>query len=73
MVQEATDHFQEKGEGNTSVSAYFDYAKVYDKVWRAGLLHKIPYKYIKFVRNFLSGLQTRVDMGGERSSSFRLD
>ena len=78
MVQEATDHFQEKGEGNTSVSAYFDYAKAYDKVWRAGLLHKmmeleIPYRFIKFVRNFLSGRRTRVDIGGERSSSFRLD
>ena len=34
---------------------------------------EIPYRFIKFVRNFLSGRRTRVDIGGERSSSFRLD
>ena len=58
--------------------AFFDYEKAFDKVWRDGLLFKmqemnLPARYIKYVRHFLSGRKTRVEVNGRRSNTFRLD
>ena len=60
------------------MATFFDYEKAYDKVWRVGLLYKmemlnIPARFIRYVRNFLSGRKTRVDMNGIKSDPFRLD
>ena len=55
----------------------FDYAKAYDKVWRAGLLYKmqemnLPPRFIRYTRNFLSNRKTTVEIEGTRSSTFVL-
>ena len=46
-------------------------------VWRDGFLHKlialgIPWRYTRYVRNFLSGRRTMVDVNGTRSKTFIL-
>ena len=59
-------------------ATFFDYEKAYDKVWRDGLLFKmqelnIPDRFIRYVRHFLSGRKTRVEVNGVRTETFRLD
>ena len=57
---------------------FFDYEKAFDKVWREGLLFKmakmdIPPRYIKYVRQFLSGRKTKVQINGVNSNEFYLN
>ena len=77
LVQHATNKIQKKKGETVTIVTYFDYVKAYDKVWRDGLLHKmqnmnIPWRFIKYVRHFLSGRKTYVDVNGTRSTSIRL-
>ena len=58
--------------------AFFDYEKVYDKVWRDGAIHKmlelgIPSRFVKYVRNFLSGRVAQVEYNQGRSKEFMLN
>ena len=60
------------------MTTFFDYEKAYDKVWRDGLIYKmemlnITTRFIRYVRHFLSGCKTRVDINGTKSDIFRLD
>jgi len=85
LTQDATDQMQmprkkgkdkTKGE-NATVISFFDYAKAYDKVWRDGLLHKlqtlnIPWRFVKYVRSFLSSRITSVEINNVRSRKFHL-
>ena len=78
LVQHATNKIQKKKGETVTIVTYFDYAKAYDKVCQDGLLHKmqnmnIPWRFTKYVRHFLSGRKTYVDVNGTRSTSFRLD
>ena len=62
---------------NRTITTFFDYEKAYDKVWRFGLLTKmivlkIPPRYIQYVRNFLSGRRTVVEVNNVKSKSFVL-
>ena len=77
LTQSATDQIHSRKENNATVVTFFDYEKAYDKVWRDGLLHKlialgIPWRYTRYVRNFLSGRRTMVDVNGTRSKTFIL-
>jgi ribonuclease HI/exonuclease III len=76
LVQAATDEMHAK-KGNFSIVTFFDFSKAYDKVWRVGLMHKmiqkgIPYRFINYVRHFLSSRQTTVDVNGAKSKRFYL-
>ena len=86
LTQNATDQMQmprkkgkkdkKKGE-NATVVSFFDYAKAYDKVWRDGLLHKlqalnIPWRFVKYIRSFLSSRITSVEINNVRSRKFHL-
>ena len=86
LTQNATDQMQmprkkakkdkTKGE-NATVVIFFDYAKAYDKVWRDGLLHKlqalnIPWRFVKYIRSFLSSRITSVEINNVRSRKFHL-
>ena len=76
LVQAATDEMQAK-KGNFTIVTFFDFSKAYDKVWRVGLLHKmikkgIPYRFVNYVRHFLSVRQTTVDVNGTKSNRFFL-
>ena len=78
LVQQASDQFHAGGGNTRTFAAFFDYEKAYDKVWRDGLIHKmialgIPTKFIRYVRHFLSGRNTRVEVNGTRSDTFRLN
>lgn len=78
LVQQATDQIHNRNTSNRTIATFFDYAKAFDKVWRTGLLFKmqelgLPVRYIRYVRNFLSGRKTRVEVNGTRSREFRLD
>ena len=58
MTQLATDQFQGKHQSSATVITFFDYEKAYDKVWRAGLIHKmqamdLPDKFIQYTRSAL--------------------
>ena len=77
MTQLATDQIQQRCPESATAIAFFDYAKAYDKVWRAGLLHKmqemsLPPKFIRYTRNFLSNRKTTVEIDGTRSKQFIL-
>jgi len=80
LVQQATDQFHTADAKHSSrtIATFFDYEKAYDKVWRDGLITKmldlgIPQRFIKYVRHFLSGRKTQVEVNGARSPWFRLD
>ena len=78
LVQDASNQIHNIKTSNRTMVAFFDYEKAYDKVWRVGLLHKmqkmkLPARFIRFTRNFLSGRQTQVEVNGGRSKTFRLD
>ena len=78
LVQDATDNIHApKDESHQTTVCFFDYEKVYDKVWRDGLIHKmlelnIPKRFIKFVRHFLSGRRTCVEVNNKKSKEFIL-
>ena len=78
LVQHATDQIQNKDRSSKTIATFFDYEKAYDKVWRDGLIKKmldmdIPQRFIIYVRHFLSGRKTWVDVNGVKSDVFRLD
>lgn len=78
LIQEATDQIQSKEGSPRTIAAFFDYEKAFDKVWRDGLISKmldmdIPPLFIRYVRHFLSGRKTKVEVNGVRSAEFRLD
>ena len=77
LVQDATDQFNNGKTSNLTMTAFFDYAKAYDKVWREGLLHKmqvlgIPNRFVRYTRHFLSRRWTQVEINGTRSKRFLL-
>ena len=77
MTQLATDQIQARNQSSATVVTFFDYEKAYNKVWRAGLLHKmqsmeLPGKFIQYTRSFLSGRKTTVEVDGARSNQFIL-
>jgi ribonuclease HI len=60
-----------------TIAAFFDYEKAYNTVWIDGLLYKmhqmkIPYRYISYVRQFLSTRQTVVNINNVNSKEFLL-
>ena len=60
-----------------TITTFFDYEKAYDKVWRDGLLVKmddlgIPQKFTNYVRHFLSGRKTKVEVNNTKSKEFTL-
>ena len=75
LVQEASDtYLLEEGVHNAT---FFDYSKAYDMVWRDGLIYKIiqlgiPYRFIRYVRHFLSGRKTTVRINNINSKEFLL-
>ena len=74
LVQQASDQMHSSNNPRT-YATFFDYEKAYDKVWRDGLLFKmqalnIPDRFIRYVRHFLSGRKTRVEVNGVRSETF---
>ena len=76
LVQNASDNMHEKEQKRTVVT-FFDYEKAYDKVWRDGLLTKmddleIPQRFTTYVRHFLSGRKTKVEVNNARSKEFTL-
>ena len=77
LIQEATDQIHNGETSNLTMTAFFDYAKAYDKVWREGLLHKmqilgIPNRFVRYTRHFLSRRWTQVEINGTRSKRFLL-
>ena len=77
LVQAASHEMHTK-KGNFTIVTFFDFSKAYDKVWRVGLLHKmiqkgIPYRFVSYVRHFLSSRQTTVDVNGSKSKMFYLN
>jgi ribonuclease HI len=78
LTQSATDQMhQKKGEAATLVS-FYDCEKAFDKVWREGLLLKmqemgIPAKFLRYVRNFLSGRRAVVEVNNEKGDEFQLN
>ena len=79
LVQSASDQLHKpKGQSKLTLCTFFDYEKAYDKVWRDGLLYKmirleIPWRYIRYVRFFLSTRQTVVNINGVASKMFTLN
>ena len=79
MVQSASDQLHKpKGQSKLTLCTFFDYEKAYDKVWRDGLLYKmirleIPWRYIRYVRFFLSTRQTVVNINEVASKMFKLN
>lgn len=76
LVQNASDNMHEDSRKRT-VTTFFDYEKAYDKVWRDGLLAKmddlgIPQRFTNYVRHFLSGRKTRVEVNNTKSKEFTL-
>ena len=70
LVQSASDNMHESSRKRTVVT-FFDYEKAYDKVWRDGLLSKmedleIPQRFSTYVRHFLSGRKTRVEVNNTK-------
>ena len=77
LVQEASDNMHEKPKGRNTVCTFFDYNKAYDTVWRDGLLYKmvqnnIPYRFVQYIRHFLSGRKTVVSINNTHSKEFVL-
>ena len=78
LVQDATDTFHApKNDGHRTTVCFFDYEKAYDKVWRDGLISKmidldIPPRFIGYVRHFLSGRKTWVEVNDKKSEQFVL-
>ena len=78
LVQTASDRIHERENGPTTIATFFDFERAFDKVWREGLLWKmtqlgIPYRFVKYVRLFLSTRKTHVEINGERGEAFYLN
>ena len=80
LVQRATNQFHATDNEHSArtIVTFFDYEKAYDKVWRDGLITKmldmeIPHRFVSYVRHFLSGRKTTVEVNGARCPKFRLD
>ena len=78
LVQQASDQIHAKADNTRTLATFFDYEKAYNKVWRDGFIHKmnqmeIPSKFVRYVRHFLSGRNTKVEVNGMRSNTFRLN
>ena len=78
LVQMASDKLHSSKDGTTTMVTFFDFSRAYDKVWREGLLHKmikmkLPYRFIKYTRLFLSTRATFVEINGTRSNKFFLN
>ena len=61
----------------TTIIAFIDFRKAFDKVWRDGLLWKmnelgVPQRFSTYVRHFLSSRQTRVEVNNTWSKEFTL-
>ena len=77
LVQEASDNIHLPPRGRSTYATFFDYSKAYDMVWRDGLIYKmiqlgIPYRFIRYVRHFLSGRKTTVSINNTNSKEFLL-
>ena len=77
FVQEASDQLHTEERSRRLITTFFDYEKAFDKVWRDGLIHKlhqlnVPPRFIRYVRSFLAGRKTRVEVNGTRSDQFFL-
>ena len=78
LVQMASDKLHSSKDGTTTMVTFFDFSRAYDKVWREGLLHKmikmkLPYRFIKYTRLFLSTRATYVEINGTRCNKFYLN
>ena len=78
LSQSATDKIQNREKDSATLCCFFNYEMEFDKVWREGLLFKmakmdIPPRYIKYVRQFLSGRKTKVQINGVNSKEFYLN
>ena len=74
IAQEVKNAFQEK---KKVVSVFFDLTKAFDKVWREGLLLKIPEsgvsgKMYRWIRCFLHDRSARVKLVGHLSKSVKM-
>ena len=77
LVQEASDNIHVNPKGLRTLTAFFDYNKAYDTVWRDGLIYKmmqldLPFRFIRYVRHFLSGRWTTVSINNVSSQPFLL-
>lgn len=77
LVQEASDNMHSNPRGLRTLTAFFDYNKAYDTVWRDGLIYKmiqlkLPTRFIRYVRHFLSGRWTTVSINNVSSKPFLL-
>ena len=73
LVQEASDNVHTPPRGKRTIAAFFNYNKAYDSVWRDGLIFKmlqlkLPFRYIWYVRHFLSGRKTVVSTNNVNSA-----
>ena len=78
LTQSATDQMHQKQQGHATIATFYDCEKAFDKVWREGLLFKmqqlnIPYRYIRYVRKFLSGRKAKVEVNNEQGRTFTLN
>ena len=67
FVQDASDQLHAEGSNHRMIATFYDYEKDFDKVWRDGLIHKIiniriPRRFVKYVRYFLSSRTTRIEI-----------
>ena len=77
LVQDASDNIHTQPRGRRTMVTFFDYNKAYDMVWRDGLIYKmiqlkLPFRYIRYVRHFLSGRKTTVSINNVHSKEFLL-
>ena len=73
----ASDNMHAEPKGKRTMVTFFDYNKAYDSVWRDGLIFKmiqlkLPPRFIKYVRHFLSGRKTTVSINNVDSDPFLL-
>jgi exonuclease III len=60
--------------GRDCLAIFFDIAKAFDRVWHAGIIHKLtrintPSYIVNWISNFLSNRVFRVQVGGETSEA----
>ena len=77
LVQDASDNMQSQPRGIRTMATFFDYSKAYDTVWRDGLLFKmlemkLPFRFIRYTRHFLSSRWTTVSINNIHSKPFML-
>ena len=74
IAQEIENAFQEK---KKVVAVFFDLTKAFDKVWREGLLLKVPQSRVsgrmyKWIRCYLQDRSARVKLDGYMSESVKM-